>query len=204
MPNTLTLFSYNGIEIYQNEVDIIISEFINIYGIDIEQLYKTNTYISLLSYIRKKLISNIVTKNNGTNNNGYDYKLLDEIHDTIFLYVSGKFNHSPSLQNFSLLTGISNDYLTEVMSGQYNNGSRVNPENTRIVKKWFEHSRAATTGKAEDENSIGAMYIAKAVFGLRENDPQVVTQQIQQTQTPEQIAERYKDVKKPELPQLDN
>lgn len=200
-----SIISYNGIEIYQSDIDILIDNFINDYQIDIDQLSKVNTYISLLSYIRKNLISNILTKNNGVNNNGYDYNLLDEIHDSIFLYLAGKFNHSVSLQYFSVLTGMSNDYMTEVMSGSYNNGSRVNPENTRIVKKWYEASRAATIGRAEDENSIGSMYIAKAVYGLRENDPNTVLLQSQPAQaTPEQIAEKYKGIEKPVLLDLEN
>ena len=67
------IISYNGTEIYKSDINRIIDEFINDYSIDEEMLYKSNTFISLLSYIRENLLKHVITKNNGVNNNGYGY-----------------------------------------------------------------------------------------------------------------------------------
>lgn len=201
--NDNVIISYNGIEIYNTDIDRIIDQYKQDYNIPDEMLYKSNTFISLLSYIRQNMLKNIITKNHGINNNGYDYELLDSIFYSVFVPISGKYNHTISLLSFSQLTGISLDILTDLMSGQYATGTKANPENVRTVKKWYNTCKTATFSKAQDENSVGSIFAAKAAYNMRENDPQVVTQQIQQTQTPEQIAERYKDIKRPEIPELE-
>lgn len=199
-----SIISYNGIEIYKSDINRIIDEFINDYSIDEEMLYKSNTFISLLSYIRENLLKHVITKNNGVNNNGYDYALLDEIFNKIFVPVCGKYNHIVSIWNFAILTGINSTYLNEVLSGQYRNGSRVNPENTETVKKWHESSKAATLTQAQEQNSVGSIFIAKSVYGLQETPQEIrITGDTTQA-TPEQIAEKYRDAKRPEIPVLDN
>ena len=106
--------------------------------------------------------------------------------------------------NFSVLTGISNDYLTEVMSGKYNNGSNVNPDNTRTVKSWYESSKAATLSQAQEQNSVGSIFIAKAAYGMQET-PQVlkIDGSGSTLASPEQIAEKYRS-EKPKIPELEN
>ena len=199
-----SIISYNGIEIYKSDVNRMIDEFINDYSIDTEMLYKSNTFISLLSYIHDNLLKNIITKDNGVNKNGYDYKLLDEIFRKIFIPVCGKYNHIVSVWNFAVLTGMNSDYISEVISGYYKNGGRVNPENTRTAKKWYEASKAATMTQAQEQNSVGSIFIAKSVYGLQETPQEIrITGNTTQA-TPEQIAEKYRDIKQPALPDLES
>ena len=202
--NTNVIITYNNIEIYKNDIDIIIDRFLNDYNIETDMLYKTNTFISLLSYIKTNLLDNIIKKDNGKSHNAYDYNLLDEIYIKIFLPLTGKYNHIPSLLNFSVLTGINNDYLTEVASGVYNNGGRVNPDHTRTAKKWFNMSKAASIARAEEENSIGSIFISKAVYGLKETPTEIQITGSNTQYTPEQIAETFSESKKPEKPLLPN
>lgn len=199
-----TIVSYNGIEIYRSDIDRIIEQFINDYSIPEENLYKSNAFIGLLSFIRENLLKNVITKNNGTNNNGYDYNLLNDVFFSVFVPICSKYNHIVSLWNFSILTGISNTHLSEVMAGTYKSGSRVNPKNTETVKKWYEASKAATITQAQEQNSVGSIFIAKSVYGLQETPQEIrITGDTTQA-TPEQIAEKYRDIQKPEIPVLDN
>ncbi len=199
-----TIISYNGIEIYKSDVNRIIDDFILDYSIDEDMLYKTNTFISLLSFIRENLLKNIITKNNGTNKNGYDYNLLDTIFNTIFIPVCGKYNHILSLWNFSILTGINNNYLNEVLNGQYRNGSKVKQENTDIVKKWYDASRASTLTQAQELNSVGSIFIAKSVYGLQETPQELIVKSADMDTDPVQIMERYKNIEKPKLIELND
>lgn len=194
-----SIISYNGIEIYMDDLYITIDRFLSDYNIPEEMLYKSHTFISLLSYIHDNLLNKVITRNNGINRNGYDYSLLDTIHRTIFLPVCGKYNHMPTLLSFSMLTGLSNETMSEVISGTYKDGTKVNEENSQTAKKWKRISEAANYDEISKGN-VGAIFIGKASFGMTEAPQRLEIISNGTQATPEQIAEKYKGVERPEIP----
>ena len=88
-----------------------------------------------------------------------------------------------------------NTYLTELIRGTYQDGSRVNSETTRTVRKWYQTCKAATVTRAIDGNSIGAIFAAKAAYQMSDQ-PAPAT--IETRPDPDQvdisaITEKYKN-----------
>ena len=133
-----------------------------------------------------------------------DYALLDKIFDTVYINLCTRFNICPSIIQFCVLCHIDNTSLTQVKNGQYNDGSKVKTETWQTVKKWYSVCESMLLSKATNESSIGSIFALKANYGYRDNDtPQLIQVTNTTRATPEQIAERYKDIKKPELPDLE-
>lgn len=200
----IVLISENGIEIYQSDIDILTEEYISSLQ-DETMIYKSMPFNGLLYYIYIHKIKHIIDidKQNRKDNHN-NYKLLNDIFFNIFLPVCYKFNNTPTVLQFCSMVMIDNSHLSDIRAGFYRgNGSRVNPEHTQIVKKWFDICENGLSSKTINEGSIGSMFILKSKYHYVEASPEPPTTEQLTQSTPEQIAERYRDAKKPEIPILD-
>ena len=186
--------SYNGQEIYADEIYILADEYINSL-LHPEDIYKSNCFVGMLIYLYNNKFKYIITK-------PYNYSELNDIFFGIYINLCTKYDKTPHLLGFCSLVGMSNSYLTEVMSGTYVDGAKVSPANTETVKNWKKVCESALASKAYDTNGIGAIFGLKAAHGWREMAPAQEPQQITTQATPEQIAERYQDAEKPVLPEF--
>lgn len=199
------IISDSGIEIFQSDIDILVNEYISTLP-DETMIYKSMTFKGLLLYIythKLKYVIESIKNNKQINDSNIDYSLMDSIFENIYLPLCYKFFIVPTVLSFSVFVGISNTYLTEVSSGTYRNGSKVKHENTATVKKWYAVCESALADKAFNDNGIGAIFGLKANYQWTETAPQIVQAEQLTQSTPEQIAERYRDAKKPEIPVLD-
>ena len=199
------IISDSGIEIFQSDIDVLVNEYISTLP-DETMIYKSMTFKGLLLYIythKLKYVIESIKNNKQINDSSIDYSLMDSIFENIYLPLCYKFFIVPTVLSFSVFVGISNTYLTEVVSGTYRNGSRVNSDNTVTVKKWYAVCESALADKAFNDNGIGAIFGLKANYQWTETAPQIVQAEQLTQSTPEQIAERYRDAKKPEIPILD-
>lgn len=187
--------TYNGIEIYRSDIDILCSEYESQYSDLEERISKPMFFTGLIVYINRHLFQNITDR---SYNN--DYEGLNRLFYDCFLPICSKYNRTVTLQNFCIMTGISNDTLSQILSGNYKDGSKVNPETFRTVKKWKDTAESALIDNGMSGNPVFSIFALKAGHGWRETTPEPPTTELTATATPEQIAERYRDAKKPEIP----
>lgn len=204
MGNTV-LLSDSGVEIYQSDIDILIDEYIATLP-DETMIYKSSCFNGLLLYIynnKLKHIIDIVKQNKEINQYNNDYELLNDIFYGIYLPLTYRFNIVPTILSFSCFVHISNAFLSDIKNGIHKDGSKVKPETTQTVKKWYQVCESALADKAFNDNGIGAIFGLKANYAWRELAPENPQLDIIQQSTPEEISARYSDAKKPELPELE-
>lgn len=193
------ILTYNNIELYQSEIDFLCDEYISTLH-DESMIYKSTVFSGMLQYIYNNKLKYIIP--DGFYN---DYVLLDSIFDNVYINLCSKYNIVPSIIQFTVLCHIDVSMLTELRNGNYKDGSKVNEKTSKTVKKWYAVCESMLLSKATNESSIGSIFALKANYGYRDNDaPQVLQIQTGTQATPEQIAEKYKDIKAPELPELEN
>ena len=201
MKNTV-LISDSGIEVFQSDIDILINEYIESLP-DENMIYKSIVFKGLLLYIyshKLKHIIDSIKSNKGISQYNIDYSLMDSIFNNIYLSLCYRFSIVPTVLSFSVFVGIDNTYLSEVRSGTYKDGSKVNSDSTQTVKKWYQVCESALADKAFNDNGIGAIFGLKANYAWTETAPTQVIPESAAQSTPEQIQQRYKDVEKPVLP----
>ena len=192
-----TVLTYNGIELYQSEIDILCDEYINTLH-DPNMIYKSTVFSGLLNYIYKNKLRYIIPN---TYNN--DYNLLNDIFYNVYIDLCTKYNIVPSIIQFVALCHIDRTSLTEIKSGIYRDGSRVKQSTSDTVQKWFDTCESMLLSKASNESSIGSIFALKANYQYRDNEPiQVLQVTAENKASPEQIAERYKDIEKPNMIEL--
>ena len=202
------LLSYNGIEIYKSEIDILCDDYINSLP-NPDMIFKSTVFSGMLNYLHQTKIKYIIAEDKQRKNiNPYnhDYDFLDKLFYNVYVYLCTRFNICPTIIQFSTLANVNSEMLGDIKQGIYRqNGVKVNPLTCQLVRKWYDFCESSMLGKAINESSIGSMFALKSVYGYRDNDQRIeVTTTAEQNQTPEQIAERYKDAKKPELPETAN
>ena len=101
------------------------------------------------------------------------------------------------------MTGIDNSLLSQILSGTYNDGSRVNSETFQTVKKWKSTTESALIDNGMTGNPVFSIFALKANHGWKETPQEIQLTGETTRATPEQIAERYKDIKRPEIPELE-
>ena len=201
-----TILTDTQIEIYRNEIDILCDNYIHSLP-DENMIYKSTVFSGMLNYLYRNKIKYIIEqyrKDNNLNDYYNNYDLLDVIFNNIYIDICTRFNIVPSIIQFSVFVNVDNGTLSDIKSGVYrDNGSKVNPINCQTVKKWYATCESMLLSKATNENSIGSIFALKSNFGYVEKGNELPTQETLTQSTPEQIAERYKDAKLPELPELE-
>ena len=196
--NDNVICTYNGIEIYDNDISLLCHEYELQYDDIEERINKPMFFTGLIVYINRHLFQNITSKS--FNN---DYKALDNIFFNCFVPLCSKYNKTITLQNFCLMTGIDNSLLSVILTGNYRDGSKVNPETYKTVKKWKDAAESALIDAGMTGNPVFSIFALKAGHGWIEKQPEPQVMEQTQQQTPEQIMEKYKNAKKPTLPQLE-
>lgn len=199
--NDIIVISLDDIIVYESEIQLLCDEYINRL-IDPKKIYKTSTFSGLLRFIYKRLIKNIILedKTKRTNNN-HNYVLLDSIFN-IYVDLCSEYSQNPTILQFCAeFVGIDNRHLTDVKQGTYRtDGYKVNPDSTRIVKKWFDVCESRLAARTISENSIGSMFVLKSKYSWQEAKQQIEIVNNSATQaTPQQIAAKYADIAKPLL-----
>ena len=156
----------------------------------------------MLRFIYKRLIKNIISADKAKRNNNFNnYILLDHLFG-IYIDLCSKYSQCPTILEFCAeFVNIDNTHLTDVRNGVYrSNDSKVKPENTQIVKKWYHVCESRLASRTVSDNSIGSMFVLKSKYGWQEAKQQIEIVNGSGTQaTPEQIAEKYADIAKPQL-----
>lgn len=197
------ILSSGNIEVYQSDIDLLCDEYVQ--GLpDESMIFKSTVFSGMLNYIHRIKLKHIISQcktDKGINKYNHDYALLDDIFQNVYIYLCTRYNITPSIIQFCVLTGISRETISDINQGKYRaDGSRVKPETYHTVKNWYNTCESMLLSKAANESSIGSIFALKANYGYRDNVQQVeVITQDQQQATPEQIAQKYADIEKPRL-----
>lgn len=190
---------YHDIEIYKNDIELLCSEYESQYDHTEDIINNTVFFTGLMVFIQQRLFKPI------TDNNFYnDYSALDKLFYSVFIPLSVRYKRTPTIQNFCVMTSISNSLLSEILTGNYRDGSKVNSKTYETVKKWYQTVESALASKAIDTNGIGSIFALKANFAWREQNTETPTTEQLTQSTPTEIQQRYKDAKRPELPILED
>ena len=173
-----TIKSTDGIEVYEDKIKYYADEYIN--TLDDPESINNNPslFTGMIKYIYKYLF-----KNNPVNND--DISVLNNIFD-IYTGLCYRYNKRPTLLNFSLLVGISNDTFNAWKNGEYRAGEGgASSAHSLMVKKWLAECESSLVDGATERNSIGCIFALKANYGYTETPQRV---EIVNGQAPEQIA----------------
>lgn len=188
---------YNGIEVYKSDVNVLCHE----YELQFDNLedikHKSVFFTGLVVYINRHLFKNITDRS--FNN---DYKALNTIFYDCYIPLCMQYNKTPTLQAFCIMVGIDNSILSVIISGTYQDGSRVNSETIKTVKSWKATCEAALIDNGMAGNPVFSIFALKAGHGWKETPQEIQVTGATTQYTPEQIAERFKDAKRPEVPEL--
>lgn len=152
------------IAVYRNDIELAESEYLDRLP-DPGMIYnKSNIFLGLLESIYQNVVSKYLLDKKTFFN---DYNMLNEIFYKLYLPLVYKYGYTPSLFMYCSFVHISDSNITDILSGVYRkDGSRVNDETQRTVRKWYQTCKAATVTRAIDGNSIGAIFAAKAAYQM--------------------------------------
>ncbi len=189
MSNTIKSKDNNGntIEIYNNKIIQYSDEYRDTLR-DRDDIYNNG---SLFTGMCKYIYRHVFKYNKIDTSN---IKLLDNIWD-IYTDMCYSFGKRPTLLNFSLLVGISNDTFTTWATGEYrSNGQGTQSEHSRTVRKWQRECESSLADGATEKNSIGCIFALKANYGWVETPQRIEVSNAQQPQLSDQeIAEIAQD-----------
>ena len=193
-----TVLAYNGIELYQSEIDILCHEYLDSIGV-IDNI-KPMQFNGMLLYIYNNKLRYIIPD---TYKN--DYELLNNIFFDIYIPLCCKYGFCPTILQFtSHLVRIDNKTLSQIRNGVYADGSKVNKITCETVEKWFDICESGLLSKAVETNGIGAIFALKANYKYRDNDiPAIQFTTKQENSTPEQLADKYGSIEKPAIEQIE-
>ncbi len=196
------LIEYQGIQIFGSDIEIVTNEYLNKLS-NPDLIYtKVAVFNGLLDSIYKKLLKPMVY-NPDVLRQSYDYQLLDNIFRSVYLPVCHAFNKTPTILAFCVLVDIDNYNVRCVKNGFYADGTKVSNIHKAIVTKWYQICESGLSGKALEENSIGAMFYLKARYNWREASEIVVQDGSKMVhETAAEIAQRYANARLPEKPEL--
>lgn len=193
---------YGDITIYSDDIAVLCEQYINSLP-NPDNIYKSNTFKGLLDYIYRHYLKDIdITSKDKAN--AHNYQLLDKLFFDLYLPLVYKYNNSPSVLGFCTMCHISAEHISSVANGLYRDGSRVNSQNSQIVKKWYQVTESSLFDKAVNESSVGSIFLLKSKFSYRETAPLIEVSNVEQVDSPEQIAARHAQaaLNMPEKPDL--
>lgn len=202
-PNVI-LAQYKELKVYESDIQILEEQYINSLP-DKDDIYNVSCFRGLLTYINRRLIKNIVTYDID-NYNILDFSVIESVFYNIYIPLCSKYHKTPTLQTFfTTIVNIGYRYILHVLEQrEYTKLKDYESNNNRYtaLTKMQDICISGTLDKVQEQNSIGGIFIAKSVYGINDNAPQVI--QLQQLPgaeaTPEQIAAKYKDIKLPPAP----
>lgn len=159
--------------LYKSDIEFQCLEYISMLPDESLIYKKSNIFLGLLEHIYNTVLYPVFFKDKGYNN---DYALLDRIFYSIYLPLNYRYGYTPTLYSYASFVHINANYFTELLSGVYHDGSKVNSDTTVTVSKWFNTCKAATLSRAIDDNSIGAIFAAKSAYGMSDQPQQMIDQ----------------------------
>ena len=174
---TNTVRAENGVEVYEDKIKYYADEYIN--TLDDPESINNNPslFTGMIKYIYKHLFKpgkrDKVLYNANTVLDTGDIELLNNIWD-IYTELCYKYNKRPTLLNFSLLVGISNDTFTTWEQGEYRGGGDgAGSAHSRTVKKWRKECESSLVDGATERNSVGCIFALKANYGYTETPQRI-------------------------------
>ena len=123
----------------------------------------------LLRYIYKHNIVNVID----TSKYNYDYDVLDQIFNNIYIPLTYKYNRIASVNNFSVLTNVDYGLFYDIKQGIYrHNDGIVNNKHVLIIQKWINICNGELIDNVTHTGNVGGIFVAKT-RGFRE-EPQTV------------------------------
>ena len=166
----------NTIDVYENDIDIYLHEFIEIQGIEDMRKESQSVWNACLMYIQRHVFSDrdnlrlktIIKNPNHTidsNYNAYDYNLVNEIVD-YYIYLCNTYNKEVSIMGFSKLTKIPYTVI-EDWNSNYNNNNRLSNAGMNIYKKLITERQESLSNKLADgkQNPVGVIAILNRHYG---------------------------------------
>ena len=210
---TNSITADNGAQVYEHRIYEIVDQYLDGALTDaerdepkIDSTLFTGLLHRIYTAIFKPSLTNkpINTYQNVRQNSILDYNDIEQLDRLFDVYcdLCAKYRMCPSLLGFGSMIGLSKETFFDWI----NDNTRKQSEHTRTAKRWKSVCESALENRAVMSNSIGAIFGLKAAHGWRETAP--ITEQPSDfgrpQSTPEKIAERWRDVKKPEIPVLDD
>lgn len=161
-----TVRAENGTEVYEHDIKYYADEYIN--TLDDPESINNNPslFTGMIKYIYKRLF-----KYNPVNND--DITVLDDIWG-IYTELCYKYNKRPTLLNFSLMVGVSNDTFNAWKNGEYRAGSDgASSAHSLTVKKWLKECESSLVDGATERNSVGCIFALKANYGYTETPQRI-------------------------------
>lgn len=173
-----TVRAENGAEIYENKIKYYANEYINDLPEGEDSINNNpSLFTGMIKYIYKHLFKpgkkDKVLYNSNTVLDTGDIDTIDDIW-SIYTELCYKYNKRPTLLNFSLLVGISNDTFTTWEQGEYRGGSDgAGSAHSRTVKKWRKECESSLVDGATERNSVGCIFALKANYGYTETPQRI-------------------------------
>ena len=176
MSNTVT--AENGAEIYEDKIKYFADEYINDLPEGEDSINNNpSLFTGMIKYIYKHLFKpgkkDKVLYNTNTVLDTGDIDTIDDIW-SIYTELCYKYNKRPTLLNFSLLVGVSNDTFTTWEQGEYRGGGDgAGSAHSRTVKKWRKECESSLVDGATERNSVGCIFALKANYGYTETPQRI-------------------------------
>lgn len=178
--NTVT--AYNGVEIYTDNIFYYADEYISTLR-NADDIYSSNVFTGLIKYIKRNVKFNKDIYD--------DIDILNNIWE-VYTELVYKYNHKPTIEEFSILIGIHRDTIYSWMKGETRKDDysvELGTSRSDTIKKWQDECRLGRYKSAATGN-VGGIFLCKAVDGMVETAP-VLVQNTEQHRTAEQIAADY-------------
>lgn len=177
-------------DIYNDRIDEIYSYFTEELR-NPDDIYKPPVFTALLSRIYYTLFQpkpeDNVKYNLNTNIDTANIKLLDFLFNK-YIYLCGLSNIDPTILGFCCMLGMDRDIVNKWIRGESRGAS---PSHCLTAKKWKLTCELSTVNSASRGN-VGAIFLAKANYGMCETAPVLVPQQnTSQLLTAEEIENEY-------------
>lgn len=161
-----TVRAENGVEVYEDKIKYYADEYINTLDDPDSINNNPSLFTGMIKYIYKRLF-----KYNPVNND--DITVLDDIWG-IYTELCYKYNKRPTLLNFSLMVGVSNDTFNAWKNGEYRAGSDgASSAHSLTVKKWLKECESSLVDGATERNSVGCIFALKANYGYTETPQRI-------------------------------
>lgn len=178
--NTVT--ANNGVEIYTDKMFYYADEYISTLR-NPDDIYSSNVFTGLIKYIKRNVKFNKSIYE--------DIDILNNIWE-VYTELVYKYNHKPTIEEFSLLIGIHRDTIYSWMKGETRKDDysvELGTSRSDTIKKWQDECRLGRYKSAATGN-VGGIFLCKAVDGMVETAP-IPVPNAEQHRTAEQIAADY-------------
>ena len=172
-----TVRAESGAEVYETKIHEYADEYINTLSEPESINNNPSLFTGMIKYIYKHLFKpgkkDKVLYNTNTVLDTGDIGTIDDIW-SIYTELCYKYNKRPTLLNFSLLVGVSNDTFTTWEQGEYRGGSDgAGSAHSRTVKKWRKECESSLVDGATERNSVGCIFALKANYGYTETPQRI-------------------------------